>query len=87
MNDERSDAELLSAHVAGDSDAFAEVFRRHQQRLWAVALRTSGNPDDAADALQDALISAFRRAESFRGESSVSTWLHRIVVNLSLIHI
>lgn len=80
----RSDSELLAAHVAGDGEAFAEVFRRHRQRLWAVALRTAGNPEDAADALQDALISAFRRAGSFRGESSVSTWLHRIVVNACL---
>ena len=49
-----------------------------------MALRTTGNPEDAADALQDALISAFRRAESFRGDSAVTTWLHRIVVNACL---
>ena len=49
-----------------------------------MALRTTGNPEDAADALQDALISAFRRAESFRGDAAVTTWLHRIVVNACL---
>ena len=49
-----------------------------------MALRTTGNPEDAADALQDALISAFKRAESFRGDSAVTTWLHRIVVNACL---
>jgi RNA polymerase sigma-70 factor (ECF subfamily) len=79
-----SDAELLRRHIAGDADAFGELFRRHKDRLWAVALRTLGDPEEAADALQDAMISAFRRASSFRGDSAVTTWLHRIVVNACL---
>jgi len=79
-----SDAELLRRHVAGDSDAFGELFRRHRDRLWAVALRTVCDPEEAADALQDAMVSAFRRAADFRGDSAVTTWLHRIVVNASL---
>jgi RNA polymerase sigma-70 factor (ECF subfamily) len=79
-----SDAELLTAHVAGDPDAFGELFRRHRDRLWAVALRTLGNPEDAADALQDAMVSAFRRAGSWRGDAAVTTWLHRVVVNACL---
>ena len=81
---EPSDRDLLDAHVAGDQDAFASLVTRHRDRLWAVALRTTGDPEEAADALQDALISAFRRAEQFRGDSAVTTWLHRIVVNASL---
>lgn len=80
----RSDQELLAAHVAGDPDAFGELFSRHRDRLWAVALRTTGSREDAADALQEGLIAAFRRAEGFRGEAAVSTWLHRIVVNACL---
>lgn len=79
-----SDVDLLTAHVAGDPDAFAVIVRRHRDRLWAVALRTTGDPEEAADALQDALISAYRRADQFRGDSAVTTWLHRIVVNASL---
>lgn len=79
-----SDRELLEAHVAGDDLAFGELIARHKDRLWAVALRTTGDPEEAADALQDALISAFRRADQFRGDSAVTTWLHRIVVNASL---
>ena len=79
-----SDQELLRRHVAGDGDAFGELFRRHRDRLWAVALRTVCDPEEAADALQDAMVSAFRRAGDFRGESAVTTWLHRIVVNASL---
>ncbi len=82
--DERPDAELLQAHVAGDPQAFGVLFTRHRDRLWAVALRTAGGPDDAADALQDAMVAAFRRAGSFRGEAAVTTWLHRIVVNACL---
>jgi RNA polymerase sigma-70 factor (ECF subfamily) len=70
--------------VAGDGDAFGELFRRHRDRLWAVALRTVCDPEEAADALQDAMISAFRRAGDFRGDSAVTTWLHRIVVNACL---
>ena len=70
--------------MAGDPDAFGLLFRRHRDRLWAVAIRTLGDPEEAADALQDAMISAFRRAGTFRGDSAVTTWLHRIVVNACL---
>ncbi|WP_310961775.1 RNA polymerase sigma factor SigM [Nocardioides terrisoli] len=82
--DERSDADLLAAHRDGDEQAFGVLFTRHRDRLWAVALRTTGNPEDAADALQDALVSAFTRSDGFRGDSAVTTWLHRIVVNAAL---
>lgn len=78
------DAELLRRHVTGDTEAFGELFRRHRDRLWAVALRTVCDQEEAADALQDAMLSAFRRAGDFRGESAVTTWLHRIVVNACL---
>ncbi len=79
-----SDAELLQMHVDGDPEAFGVLFQRHRDRLWAVALRTLGDPEEAADALQEAMIAAFRRASSFRGDSAVTTWLHRIVVNAAL---
>ncbi len=81
---ERTDAELLAAHVAGDPAAFAELVSRHRTRLWAVAVRTLSDREEAADALQDALVSAYRRAASYRGEAAVTTWLHRIVVNACL---
>lgn len=79
-----SDAELLAAHRACDREAFGTLFARHRDRLWAIALRTTGHPEDAADALQDAIVAAFTRADSFRGEAQVTTWLHRIVVNACL---
>jgi RNA polymerase sigma-70 factor (ECF subfamily) len=81
---DRDDTALLRAHVAGDPDAFSELVRRHRDRLWAVALRTLDDREEAADAVQDALISAFRSADRFRGDSAVTTWLHRIVVNACL---
>jgi RNA polymerase sigma-70 factor, ECF subfamily len=81
---ELTDRELLSAHCSGDPEAFGELFRRHRDRMWAVALRTTRDPEVAADAVQEAFIAAFRRADSFRGESEVTTWLHRIVVNSCL---
>jgi RNA polymerase sigma-70 factor, ECF subfamily len=84
MDDDRDDAALLAAHVAGDADAFAVLVRRHRDRLWAVALRTMRDPDEAADALQDALLSAFRNASGYRGDAAVTTWLHRVVVNACL---
>jgi RNA polymerase sigma-70 factor (ECF subfamily) len=81
---ELTDIELLRAHARGDRYAFDTLVQRHRDRLWAVALRTMRDPEEAADALQDALISAFRAAGSFRGDSAVTTWLHRIVVNACL---
>lgn len=81
---EADDADLLARHVAGETDAFGELVRRHRDRLWAVALRTLGDREEAADAVQDALVSAFRAAHTFRGQSAVTTWLHRITVNACL---
>jgi len=82
--DTRDDAALLRAHAMGDRGAFTELVRRHRDRLWAVALRTLGDREEAADALQDALLSAYRAAGRFRGDAAVTTWLHRIVVNACL---
>ncbi|MGW5308544.1 RNA polymerase sigma factor SigM [Nocardia thailandica] len=79
-----TDGQLLAAHVAGDPHAFAELLRRHQDHLWQTALRTSYSREDAADALQDALLSAHRTARTFRAEAEVRSWLHAIVVNACL---
>lgn len=81
---ERSDAELLAAHVAGDRYAFGELFRRHQRQLHRLARLTTHTPEDAEDALQDAMLSAHRGAGAFRHDAAVGSWLHRIVVNACL---
>ncbi len=78
------DRGLLAAHLAGDDQAFGALVGLHRDRLWAVAVRTLGDREEAADAVQDALLSAYRAAGSFRGEAKVTTWLHRIVVNACL---
>ena len=78
------DRALLAAHLDGDREAFGTLVRAHQDRLWAVAVRTLGDRDEAADALQDALLSAYRAAASYRGDARVTTWLHRVVVNACL---
>jgi RNA polymerase sigma-70 factor (ECF subfamily) len=75
---------LLVAHVGGDRYAFEELFYRHHRQLYRLAQITSRNHDDAADALQDAMLSAHRSAPSFRHDASVSSWLYRIVVNACL---
>jgi RNA polymerase sigma-70 factor, ECF subfamily len=81
---EHSDAELLAAHAAGDRYAFEELFYRHYRQLYRLARLTTNCPEDAADALQDAMLSAHRSADSFRHDAAVSSWLYRIVVNACL---
>jgi RNA polymerase sigma-70 factor (ECF subfamily) len=76
-----ADTALLAAHRAGDADAFGQLVDRHRGALWSIARHVLGDPHDAADAVQEALIAAYRRASTFRGEASVRTWLGRIVFN------
>ncbi len=84
QTDQRTDEELLAAHVAGDPYAFEELFIRHHRQLYRLARITSRDPDDAADALQDAMLAAHRTAPGFRHAAAVSSWLYRIVVNACL---
>ena len=79
-----SDDELLLRHADGDKEAFGVLVTRHRDRAWAVALRTLGDPNDAADAVQEAFVKAYRTVGSFRGDALFTTWLHRIVVNACL---
>jgi RNA polymerase sigma-70 factor, ECF subfamily len=81
--DAASDADLLHRYTQGDKEAFGELYQRHRDRLWAVAARITGGAD-ADDAVQNAMLRAYRCADSFRGESAVTTWLHRIVVNAAI---
>lgn len=82
--DDTRDRALLAAHVAGDDAAFGTLVALHRDRLFAVAVRTLGDREEAADAVQDALVSAYRGAAGYRGDAQVSTWLHRVVVNACL---
>jgi RNA polymerase sigma-70 factor (ECF subfamily) len=78
---QRSDDELLAAHVAGDRYAFEELFIRHRRQLHRLAAVRCRSPEDADDAVQDAMLAAHRNAAAFRQHAAVSSWLHRIVMN------
>lgn len=76
-----SDNELLEAFLNGRESAFTELVHRHEDRIFALALKMMGNRADALDATQDTFILAFRQAAKFRGESAFGTWLYRIGIN------
>ncbi len=75
------DGHLVQRAREGDTEALSDLYRRHERRAYNLALRTIGNPWDAADVTQEAFIKAFRNLDSFKGDALFSTWLHRIVVN------
>lgn len=77
---------ILARARHGELDAFEELVRRYEKRVYAVALRSSGCPEDAADIVQEVFLRAWRSIESFRGDSGFSTWLFRITMNLCVDH-
>ena len=81
-----SDAILVRRALGGDAEAFAALFQAHKGRVYAVCLRMTNNAADADDLTQEAFIQAFRKLATFRGESALSTWLHRVAVNTALMH-
>lgn len=76
------DKHILVWAKRGELDAFEELVRRYEKRVYAVALRSSGSPEDAADIVQEVFLRAWRSIESFRGDSGFSTWLFRITMNM-----
>src|SRR6516162_1917316 len=78
---------LLQQAINNDHEALGELFTRHRRQLYNRALRVMGNAEDAEDALQDELLSAFRNLRSFKGHSKFSTWLTRIVINAALMRL
>ena len=81
MPDSLSDAELVEAFLGGDSCAFTVLVRRYQTRLWWVARRYTANDDDALDIVQEVFFRASKNLCSFRWDCTLSTWLHRLVMN------
>jgi len=86
LGNKTSDERLIRAGQRGEAQALNILFRRHHKALFHSALSILGNPEDAEDALQDGLLSAFRNLKSFEGRSQFSTWLTRIVINAALMH-
>lgn len=81
MDPDASDEQLIRAFLRGDQRAFDALMRRHEDRIFGLAMRMTGNRTDALDATQDAFVAAFRNARSFKGTSAFSTWLYRIGIN------
>jgi len=81
---DKSDADLLILFGKGDEQAFNELVRRHQERVYWVARRVLGTHEEADDVVQDVFLRAYEGLRRFRGDASLSTWLYRIAMNLSL---
>jgi len=81
-----TDLDLVKRAQQGDSDAFASLFYAHKPRIYSVCLRMTNNTAEAEDLTQDAFLQVFRKLETFRGDSALSTWLYRIAVNTVLMH-
>jgi RNA polymerase sigma-70 factor, ECF subfamily len=81
-----ADRELIEACQRGDHDAFASLFTAHQDRVYSIALRFSGNPTIALDIAQDTFLKLLSKISDFRGEAKFESWLYRLVVNSCLDH-
>ena len=82
-----SDAQLIARAQQGDEQAFASLFDLHKRRVYSLCLRMTGDTAEAEDLSQEAFLQLFRKISTFRGESAFSTWLHRLVVNVVLMHL
>ena len=76
--------ELVRAAAGGDEDAFAQLVALHEKKVYNLALRMCGNPEDAADAAQEAFLAAWKGLPRFRGEAGFSTWLYRLTANAAI---
>ena len=86
-SDKLSEAEAIERARNGDRAAFEYLYRSHSRRVYAVCLRIVGNTTEAEDLTQEAFLLLFRKIHTFRGESAFSTWLHRLAVNIVLMHL
>jgi len=82
-----SETQLVRRAQKGDEEAFASLFEAHKRRVYSLCLRMTGNTAEAEDLTQEAFLQLFRKISTFRGESAFSTWLHRLAVNVVLMHL
>lgn len=78
------ESRLIRRASQGDADAFNALMGMHERRMYAVALRMCGNPEDAQDCLQEAMLRVFRSISGFKAQASFSTWVYRITMNTCL---
>ena len=81
-----TDLELVKRAQEGDAEAFAALFHAHKGRVYSICLRMTNNTAQAEDLTQDAFLQVFRKLDTFKGNSALSTWLYRIAVNTVLMH-
>ncbi len=84
---ELTESEAISGCVAGDQRAFLTLYNMHKRRVYSLCLRMVGNTSEAEDQSQEAFMQLFRKIGTFRGEAAFSTWLHRLTVNIVLMHL
>ncbi|MGH9354646.1 MAG: RNA polymerase sigma factor [Terriglobia bacterium] len=82
-----TDKELIVRAQRGEEQAFTALFEAHKRRVYSLCLRMTGDTAEAEDLAQEAFLQLFRKISTFRGESAFSTWLHRLVVNVVLMHL
>ena len=82
-----SETQLVARAQQGDEGAFAALYDMHKRRVYSLCLRMTGNTAEAEDLVQEAFLQLFRKVSTFRGESAFSTWLHRLAVNVVLMHL
>ena len=82
-----SEADLLAQAQAGDHRAFAQLYSLHKKRIYSLCMRMVGNTAEAEDMTQDTFLQLHRKIDTFRGDSAFSTWLHRLAINVVLMHL
>ena len=82
-----SEAEAIDRARQGDSESFEALYALHKRRVYSLCLRMTGNTAEAEDLTQEAFLQLYRKIATFRGESAFSTWLHRLAVNVVLMHL
>jgi RNA polymerase sigma-70 factor, ECF subfamily len=84
---EFNEAEAIERAKRGDAQAFQELYDKHKRRVYSLCLRMTANTAEAEDLTQEAFLQLYRKITTFRGESAFSTWLHRLSVNVVLMHL
>jgi len=84
MQNGHEDNFLIKQAIRGDAYAFEQLMRKHESRMYSVAIRMCGNREDAQDCVQDAMLRIYRALDRFKGQSSFSTWVYRITMNTCL---
>ncbi len=87
LNEEFNEAEAIERAKQGDARAFQELYEKHKRRVYSLCLRMTANTAEAEDLTQEAFLQLYRKIATFRGESAFSTWLHRLSVNVVLMHL